>query len=111
MQIEHTGQDPLIKRELNPICCDTPPSGYIALDPEKYPAINNRGNLTTKQLALLAAAEESYSQAAGMLWPILQGLAYGDLTPMKCDKARLRTAFHMLEEAMSAHNRYMESLE
>ena len=91
--------------------CEVPPSGYIDLDPEKYPAINNRGNLTTKQLALLAAAEEAYSGAASVLQPSLRDSLDEYWNTNNPVYSRLQTGLHLLEEAMNAHNRYMESLE
>jgi len=96
--------------------CELPPSGYIALDPEKYPAINNRGNLTTKQLALLAAAEEAYSGAASVLQPASVDVM--DLIDIPYENGigdpmveRFRTGLHLLEEAMQRHNSYIESLQ
>lgn len=67
----------------------------------------------TKQIILLAAAEESYSQAATVLQTVLKESM--DLMTAGCHlsedtASRLQTGLHLLEEAMGAHNRYMESL-
>jgi hypothetical protein len=62
-----------------------------------------------KQLLLLAAAEEAYSQAASVLQPVLASFV-GDEEYDGSTLERLGAGLHLLEEAMGAHNRYMDSI-
>lgn len=66
----------------------------------------------TKQIVLLAAAEESYSQAATVLQAALSEMLDTDSewNGGKSVAMRLHTGLHLLEEAMGAHNRYMDSI-
>lgn len=69
----------------------------------------------TKRVMLLAAAEESYCQAATVLQPVLSELCklwdeghYDDVFDPEVE--RVRAGLHLLEEAIGAHNRYMDSV-
>lgn len=78
--------------------------GLVDGNPFTFGSPNN--NLNTGQLALLAAAEEAYSQAASVLQPAIKSITSGKAIMTE----RLQTGLHLLEEAMKRHNAYMESL-
>lgn len=93
------------------------PKNWGLVDGKPFTFGDPKNNLNTGQLTLLAAAEESYSQAASVLQPLVREWVMehewlkDHTDPSLRDlRSRFETGLHLLEEAMNKHNQYMDSL-